>query len=68
MSITDLAAILGGIAAIAGFGFGIWEFRRKTDLEIFRTYSEKYKKSLPQTFTTGGTSLANLTSRKIGKG
>ena len=44
MSITDIAAILGGIAAIAGLAFGLWEFRRKTDLEMFRAYTEKYNK------------------------
>ena len=42
MSITDTATILGGIAAVAGFCFGLWEFRRKTDLKLFRTYTEKY--------------------------
>jgi hypothetical protein len=44
MSITDIAAILGGIAAIAGLVFGLWEFRRKTDLEMFRAHTEKYNK------------------------
>jgi len=44
MNYADTVAILGGLAGIGGLIAGIWEFRRRTDLEIFRTYSEKYNK------------------------
>ena len=43
-NITDIAAILGGIAALGGLAAGVWEYRRKIDLKIFREYTEKYNK------------------------
>lgn len=42
MSVADIVEILGGIAAIATLVLGLWEFRRKTDLQIFLGYTEKY--------------------------
>ena len=42
ISISEIAAIIGGLIGLAGLGIGIWEFGRKTDLEIFLAYSKKY--------------------------
>jgi hypothetical protein len=40
--VATIVAIIGVAGTFAGLAKGLWEFRRKTDLEIFRVYTEKY--------------------------
>lgn len=42
--IANIIATLAVAGTFFGLAKGLWEFRRKTDLEMFRAYTEKYNK------------------------
>jgi hypothetical protein len=40
--ITTITAIVGTAVAVVSLANGVWQYRRKVQLEIFRTYADKY--------------------------
>ena len=42
MTLTTIASLIGTIIAVTAFVVGIWQYRRSVNIEIFRTYADKY--------------------------
>jgi len=44
--ITSIVAVITGIAAVGGFLFGVYQYRRNVQLSTFRVYADKYNSIL----------------------
>ena len=42
MPLATISTILGTIIAVATFWYGYWQYKRSVNIEIFRTYADKY--------------------------
>ena len=41
-TLSTITTILGTIIAVATFWYGYWQYKRSVNIEIFRTYADKY--------------------------
>ena len=43
-SITAITAVIGSVVAVGSLASGVWQYRRKVHLEIFRHYADAYNR------------------------